>query len=206
MKRTAIEGLHTWGRFQPDRELDFNGFYWARPGGGVLFDPMPLDGAERGILERLGGARWAVLTNFDHLRAAPELRRELGLTVCAPAEERARFGDAAQVVDRWYTAAEGLPAELGIEARELRGGKSPVEMALWIRPLKVLLFGDLVRSHEAGRLRLLPDAKLADRARVVGSLRELASLPIEGVAVGDGDSAWFRAAEAYRELLAGLGS
>lgn len=204
VKKTCIDGLYYWSRFQPDREIDFNGFYWARPKGGVLFDPLDLGPAERAALDLHGGARWIVLTNFDHLRAAPDLARELSLEVLAPAEERARFGDAAGAVDGWYTAAAGLPEELGIEAVELTGGKSPVEMALYLRPLEVLLFGDLVRSHASGRLMLLPDAKLADRERVVAGLRPLTELAKRAVCLGDGDSIWYRADEAYSELVSSL--
>ncbi len=204
VKKTAVEGLYYWGRYQPDRELDFNGTFWARPDGGVLFDPMELSAVERGVLAAKGGARFAILTNFDHLRATPALKDEFGLAVFAPAEERARFGERADVVDHWYGARGGLPPELEIDVHELRGGKSPVEAALYVRPLQTLLFGDLVRTHASGRLQLLPDAKLTDRARLVEGLRALGALPLRAVVVGDGDSAWFHADAAYAELLASI--
>ena len=205
MKKTCIDGLHYWGRLQPDRQIDFNGFFWAREDGGVLFDPMELSADERGILESLGGAKHVILTNFDHLRAAAELKAELGLEVWAPAAERARFGEAASVIDHEYTAEGGLPAELGIQAFELRGGKSEVEMALYIEPLRSLLFGDVVRSHEAGVLRLLPDPKVNDRTVLVEGVRALGSLDLRAVLLGDGDSHFYRADQAFAEFLESLG-
>src|SRR5262245_19848894 len=34
MKRTSLEGLYVWSAFQPDRAIDFNGFFWRRRDGG----------------------------------------------------------------------------------------------------------------------------------------------------------------------------
>jgi len=207
MKTTVLDGLYTWGRFQPDRGIEFNGFLWVRDGGNVLFDPMPLDADERALLDERGGARWIVVTNADHLRASVELADELGAELVAPAEERERLGEAAERVDAWYGAGAPLPPELAddVEVHELRGGKSAVEMALYLRPLRALLFGDVVRSHASGRLQLLPDPKLADRGRVVESLAALRPLEVRAVLLGDGDSFFYRAGEAFSELLDGLG-
>ena len=204
MKKTKLNGLYYWGRLQADRQIDFNGFYWAREGGGVLIDPMEMSADERALLDQLGGAQSIILTNFDHLRATEELKTALGLEVWAPAAERERFGQAAAVIDHEYTAASGLPGELEIEAFEMRGGKSEVEMALYLKPLKALLFGDVVRSHESGVLRLLPDPKVADRALLVQSVKALADLPLEAVLLGDGDSHYYRADQAFAEFLAEL--
>ncbi len=204
MKKTSIDGLHYWGRLQADRQIDFNGFFWARPEGGVLFDPMELSAEERGLLENLGGAKRVIITNFDHLRATAELKSELGLEVWAPAAERERFGEAAAVIDHEYTAEGGLPAELGIEAFELHGGKSEVEMALYLGPLQAILFGDVVRSHESGALRLLPDPKVSDRAALVRDLRALGTLEVRAILLGDGDSQFYRADQAFAEFLQGL--
>lgn len=202
MKRTRLEGLYFWGRYQPDRQLDFNGFFWARPDGGILFDPMEMDAGEAEVFEALGGARHVVLTNFDHLRATAELKEARGLEVWAPQAELVRFGDAVGVVDHAYTAETGFPDPFGIRAFELSGGKSDVEMALYLEPLHALLFGDAVRSHAAGTLQLLPEPKLRDRRRLVTDLSPLATLPLEAVLLGDGESLFFRAEEAFQEFVA----
>ena len=64
MKATAIEDLFLWSVYQPERRIDFNGFYWRRDDGGVLIDPMPLreDSADW-LRGPQGGVRWIVLTN-----------------------------------------------------------------------------------------------------------------------------------------------
>lgn len=53
-----------------------------------------------------------------------------------------------------------------------------------------LITGDLVRGQVAGRLNLLPDAKLADRAQAQVSVRRIVEAypRIDTVLVGDGGS------------------
>jgi glyoxylase-like metal-dependent hydrolase (beta-lactamase superfamily II) len=210
MKTTRLRGVRTWGRFQADRGIDFNGFVLVdedgTAGGNLLIDPMGIDDAERKALGEVGGVRWIVLSNADHLRAAVELKREFGARLVAPAAERGRFGEAAAHVDDWFSVQDDLPAEVAtrLVACPVRGGKSPVEFAFHLPEQRALYFGDIVRSHDVGSLRLLPDAKLADRAQVVADLRPLAELDFDAVLLGDGDSILFRGREAYAELLAAL--
>jgi hypothetical protein len=203
MKSTRLEGIRYWGQYQPDRRIDFNGFHWQSPAGGVLIDPMPLDGDQLEELRGLGGAAWILVTSKEHLRAAPELREALGARLLAPAEERERLGEAAAEVDGWFSRTEDLPPELAqhLEVIPLHGGKSPMEPAFYLKALQALYFADLVRSHASGALRLLPEEKIRDRAEVLVSLREVADLPVEAVLLGDGDGIYRGAEEALRELL-----
>lgn len=203
MKSTVLPGLHYAGVWQPDRRIDFNGFLWARDGGGVLIDPMPMTAEQREFAAGTGSIDWILLTNFDHLRAAPELASHFGAKVAAPAGERERFGDAQSAVDHWFSSRDDLPGDLGrsIDVALLRGGKSAVEAAFVIEPLKAVVFGDLVRSHESGTLRLLPEPKLADRAQ---ALADVSGLPggLEAVLLGDGDCLFRGAQAALDELTA----
>jgi hypothetical protein len=203
MKNTRLEGLCYWGQYQPDRRIDFNGFFWASPAGGLLIDPLALDAAEVAELRERGGVRWILITNAEHLRAGPELKCQLEAQLLAPAEERVRLGEHAGLVDTWFHGNEDLPEDLQrvLEVFPLRGGKSPMEPALYLRPIEALYFADLVRSHETGRLRLLPDEKISDRAAVLVSLRALEDLPLEAVLLGDGDGIYNGAAQALTELL-----
>jgi uncharacterized Zn-binding protein involved in type VI secretion len=74
----------------------------------------------------------------------------------------------------------------GLCVIELHGSKTPGELALVLEGT-TLITGDLVRGHALGRLNLLPDAKLGDRAAALASVRRLAALErIEAVLVGDG--------------------
>jgi len=208
MKSTVLDGLYYWGVYQPDRRIDFNGFYWAGVAGGVLIDPMPLPDGGAQLLAARGGARFIVLTNADHFRATAELAQETGARVLAPSGERGRFeamGRAA-AVDGYFESTADLPAELqeGIDVHPVRGGKSDVEAALFLRPVRALLFGDVVRCHASGRLTLLPDEKLADRAIVVRDLCALKGLAPRALLLGDGDSVFTGAEAAFAELLRGL--
>ncbi|QDU65583.1 MBL fold metallo-hydrolase [Engelhardtia mirabilis] len=203
MKSTVLPDLYYSGVYQPDRRIDFNGFLWARSGGGVLIDPMSLDESQLAFAQGTGSIDWILLTGFDHLRAAPELAQRFGAQIAAPAGERGRFGEAADKVSHWFEGRDGLPGDLGqvIDVHLLHGGKSEVEAAFVLEPLRAVVFGDLVRSHESGRLRLLPEPKLSDGAR---ALREVAQLPgpFDAVLLGDGDSLFRGAQAALEELTA----
>ena len=201
MKSTALDGLFTWSVYQPDRCIDFNGFFWTRPNGNVLIDPMPLDAGGLAFVRERGGARWIVLTNADHWRASGELGVALGAEIWAPALERERLSGCA--VDGWFTAREELPEGLrgDVEVFPVHGGKSSVEIAFRLVPLDALLFGDVVRSHASGELMLLPEAKLVDPARVRADLRVLAGREPRAVLLGDGDSLFAGAGEVFRSFL-----
>lgn len=205
MKSTKLAGLFYSGRYQPDRRIDFNGFLWKRAGGNVLIDPMPLDEGEQAFLREQGGASWILVTNADHLRAAPELAQALGARIAAPEGERARLGDQAARVDHWFDGRDSLPDGLGseIDVRYLGGGKSEREAQLVIEPLRALVCSDLIRSHESGVLRLLPEPKLSDAARAAADVRALGT-DFDAVLLGDGDCLFHGARAALEELHASL--
>ncbi len=206
MKSTILETVRHWGVYQPDRRIDFNGFFWSRPEGGLLIDPMPLEADSLAELRDAGGAAWILVTNRDHWRASAELARTLGSRIAAPAADRGRFGAEAAAVDLWFEGEADLPAPLGehLGLRWIAGGKSSREPVLVLRAEGALLFGDVVRSHVSGRLTLLPDAKLADRAQVVRDVRALADLEPNALLLGDGDSLFRGAAEEFRRFLDSL--
>ena len=202
MKATRHADLFTWNVYQPDRRIDFNGFYWRRHGGGVLIDPMPLSADSLDWLAgQAGTVRFVILTNADHLRAGVELRDEFGARLIAPGCDRELLPNC---IDAWYDEKTPLPPELGIDAHWVHGGKTEAEAVLHIPKLDALLFGDIVRSHESGVLRLLPSAKIRDRTRVCKDLRALAVLSFSCVLLGDGDSLFTGAPAAFERLLASL--
>ncbi len=193
MKNTRLDGLYYWARYQADRKIDFNGFYWKRADGGLLIDPMPLEADEIAQIEELGGAKQILISNADHLRAAPELKEHFGASILAPEGDRDRFAEQASCVDEWYEDSSDLPA--GIEVRFVHGGKSPVEPFFHLTELNALLFADAVRSHVSGTLMLLPEAKLQDRPAVLESLACLAEFEPEAILLGDGDCLFRGASE-----------
>jgi uncharacterized cupin superfamily protein len=204
MKQTILDRLHMWSAFQPDRGIDFNAFFWIRrDGGNVLIDPLPLDAAEIDFVRKKGGVRWILVTNSDHWRAASSLREVFRAEVYAPAPERERLEREQRRPDQWYDSGGGLPAILREEMQVLpiRGGKTPCEMAFYLKSLRALVFGDIVRTQVAGRLTLLPDDKLFDKPAVLDSLRRAIPLPFEAILVGDGDCVFRDARETFLRML-----
>ncbi|HEX4477133.1 MAG TPA: hypothetical protein VH142_18710, partial [Polyangiaceae bacterium] len=77
----------------------------------------------------------------------------------------------------------------------------PGELAL-VLDGTTLITGDLVRAHSGGALTLLPDAKLADRALAIDSLRRLVALDaIDAVLPGDGWPVFRGGHQVLSELL-----
>lgn len=204
MKSTRVGGIHYWSRYQSDRKIDFNGFFVADPAGGVLVDPMPLEPSELDELRDLGGARTIIVTNADHLRAAVELKAECGARLAAPECERERLEGVP--VDDWFTNADDLGPGFSErwEIHWLLGGKWPREAAVYLKPQRTWIFGDAVRSHESGRLRLLPDPKIADRDALERSIRVLGGRDVQAVLLGDGDCIFNGAREALDAFCEGL--
>jgi hypothetical protein len=181
MKSLHRPDLFCWSTFDRQRNIDFNAVLWVRPEGNILIDPLPLAEHHRSHLEELGGAKWIIVTNSDHARDTERLRKELGAKVIGPSGERESFPFAC---DRWASHQEEIVP--GLLALELEGSKTPGELALLLDET-TLITGDLIRAHRAGSLMLLPDPKLADKARAVASVRSLLEFTkIEAVLVGDG--------------------
>jgi len=200
MKRLHRPELFGWSEFNPQRNIDFHSLLWRCDGGNVVVDPLPLSDHDRAHLTELGGVATIVVTNSDHVRAAAELAAEYAATVCGPAGER---DDFPITCDRWLD--DGDEVVPGMRALALDGSKTHGELALVINGT-TLVTGDLVRAHEGGRLCLLPEAKLSDRAAAVSAAKKLAALPtIEAVLVGDGWPVFRDGSRALAELASSLG-
>jgi Metallo-beta-lactamase superfamily len=181
MKLLHRPDLFCWSEFDSERNIDFHSLAWIRPEGNVLVDPLPLSEHNRSHLQSLGGARWIIITNSDHIRASQELAAQMDAQILAPKGEQASFPIP---VSRWL--ADGDNIVPGLEAMALHGSKTSGELALVLEET-TLITGDLVRAHQAGSLMLLPNGKLVDRSLAIASVRRLAQLSkIEAVLVGDG--------------------
>lgn len=181
MKQLHRPDLFGWSEFNPDRNIDFHSVVWVREGGNVVIDPLPMGDHDRAHLDALGGAAIIVVSNSDHIRDSAALCARTGARLLGPAGEK----DAISVeFDWWVNDFEDIVP--GLRAIALEGSKTPGELALILEG-KTLITGDLIRAHEGGRLRLLPDAKLADKSRALESLRRLVELgPFDAVLPGDG--------------------
>ncbi len=182
MKRLHRPDLYAWSCFDESRDIDFNSVAWARPGGNVLIDPLPMSEHDRAHLESLGGAALIVITNSDHIRGASDLAAHFGAVLYGPRAERDRFPLACA---HWLD--DGDEAVPGLRVIEMHGSKTPGELALVLEKT-TLITGDLVRGHVGGALNLLPDAKLAERSAALASVQRIVEKypEIEAVLVGDG--------------------
>jgi glyoxylase-like metal-dependent hydrolase (beta-lactamase superfamily II) len=198
MKRLHRPDLFTWSIYEPEQQVDFNGFLWKREGGNVVIDPPPLAPADEAHLAELGGAAWILITNSMHVRGARELAARTGARLLGPSGERGGFPVACE---RWLR--DGEEPFPGLLVREMQGSKTDGELALVLGETTAV-FGDLVRAHRAGSLMLLKREKLREPAAAVASVQRLRKLHprVEHVLVGDGWSAFRNGGALLDELLA----
>ncbi len=204
MKSLHRPDLYTWSSFNAERNIDFNGIAWIRPAGNVLVDPMPLSEHDLNHLQALGGATWIVITNSDHVRDTEAIAQLTGAQIAAPKGEQGAFPipEHQDQPIRWLTDGEEIVS--GLQVIELQGSKTPGELALLLEET-TLITGDLIRSHHAGSLILLPDAKLQNRDAAIASVKRLAAIPsITAVLVGDGWSIFRNGHDRLNDLLATL--
>jgi glyoxylase-like metal-dependent hydrolase (beta-lactamase superfamily II) len=195
MKSLHRSDLYAWSQFDPERNVDFNSVAWIRATGNILIDPLSLSEHDFNHLHALGGAAWVIVTNSDHIRASTPIAHLLGAKVAGPVAERETFPIPC---DRWL--ADGEEVVPGLHVIEMNGSKTPGELALRLETT-TLITGDLVRSHQAGRLMTLPEAKLKDRDTAIASVQKLASISeIEAVLVGDGWSIFRQGHTCLQEL------
>lgn len=182
MKLLHRKDLFCWSVFNEERNVDFNSVVLSgRPGGNIVFDPMPMSAHDEKHLRDLGGAAWIVITNASHVRDTEKVRAAFGAKVAAPLAERSLISIP---VDRWLSPGDELVP--GLRAIGFDGSKTPGELA-FVLDETILITGDLIRSHRLGKLMLLPDSFLKDPAAAKQSLRRLLDFPkIDSVLVGDG--------------------
>jgi hypothetical protein len=182
MKPLHRPDLFGWSRFDESRNVDFCSVAWIRPGGNVVIDPLPMSEHDRAHLAALGGAALIVITNSDHTRGAQSLAQEFRAPLCGPRAERSNFPFACE---QWL--GNGEQPVPGLHVLEMYGSKTPGELALVLEGT-TLITGDLVRGQAGGKLNLLPDAKLTDRAAAIASIKRIVDEypEIETVLVGDG--------------------
>ena len=199
MKQLHRPDLFNWSVFNEDRNIDFHGLCWVRPQGNVVIDPMPMSGHDRKHLQSLGSTTHIVITNSDHTRDAEWLAAETGAELLGPKAEQDGFPFVCQ---RWLE--DGDEVVPGLKVFTVNGSKTPGELALLLEQA-TLITGDLIRAHEGGRLCLLPNPKLSDRAQAVASVQRLADLPgVEAVLPGDGWPIFCDGGRILRELVQSL--
>jgi len=201
MKKLHRPEFFGWSRFDEKRNIDFHSVLWVRPEGNVAFDPLPLSSHDEAHLAKLGGASFVIITNSDHVRDTARFVELTGAKIAGPRGEMAGFPIPCS---EWL--AEGDVPVPDLEVLEMRGSKTPGELALLIGG-HTLITGDLVRAHRAGALTLIPNEKLSDRAAAVDSVRRLLDLAkLQAILVGDGWPIFRDGHRVLRELVAELGN
>ena len=195
MKKLHRSDLYCSSVFDEERNIDFNGSLWVSPLGNVLIDPVRMEDYDKKHLESLGGASHIIITNSDHIRDSKSISLLTGAKCWGPLAEKEKFPFEC---DGWLM--DGDQPIKGIDVFSLEGSKTEGELAILIEK-NTLVTGDLIRSHEGGRLCMLPDEKLQNRRLAVESIKRMASIKgIQAVIPGDGWPVFNFGHEALLEL------
>lgn len=183
MKRLILDDIYTWSVFSEIRQIDFNGYLWVRDEGNIVIDPVEMSETDQKQLEKLGGAKWIIITNRDHEREAEAFQK------WTKAEIIVHEADAELIdIKPTRTIKDGETIVPGLRAIHLQYGKSPGEIALYFSDKNAILFGDIVAGEPMGSLSLLADEKLEDPSKAALQLRKVLALRFNTVLVGDGHS------------------
>ena len=196
MKKCHNDKFYCWTEFNPERDIDFHSYVWVREQGNVVIDPLSISLHDLKHLQSLGETSHVIVTNSDHIRDAKNLATILEAKLIGPKGEQATFPIEC---DAWL--GEGDTLIDGLQVFEMQGSKTPGELALLIDNT-TLITGDLIRSHQGGRLCLLPDKKLTDKAAAIASVKKLAQIDsIKSVLVCDGWPVFENADKVTNEIL-----
>jgi uncharacterized cupin superfamily protein len=194
MQSTIVPGVWFWSRWQPDRGLDFNGFFVESTQGNFVVDPIDPDDATLENL-RARGVAAIVITNRDHERASAKVAEATGAATLASNLDAPLLSKPVH-----GTLAPGDRVH-GWRVLGLEGFKTAGEIALYDASRRAAIIGDAVWGTPAGALTLMPDAKLADPRRAALSARIFRALPIDHLLVGDGASIFGYAQAAIGAML-----
>ena len=195
MKKLHRSDLYCCSVFDEERNIDFNGSLWVSPLGNVLIDPVRMEDYDKKHLESLGGASHIIITNSDHIRDTESISLLTGAKCWGPLAEKEKFPFEC---DGWLK--DGDQPIKGVDVFSLEGSKTEGELAILIEK-NTLVTGDLIRSHEGGRLCMLPNEKLQNRRLAIESIKRMASIKgIQAVIPGDGWPVFNYGHEALLEL------
>ncbi len=195
--REIVEGILTWSWLSPPHGYHFNGYLVRYPGGNLCIDPVEPAADDLDALVREGVAS-IVLTNRNHLRRAPLVRERTGARVRIHPADAAHARAQGGTIDGDLTPG----AQVGPFTVVAVPGKSPGEVALHCPRRRILIVGDAVIGHPAGRLGLLREQVMDDPAQLRAGVRALAALAVDTILTGDGAPILGDAGERLRELVA----
>ena len=204
--REILSGIFTWGGAYPDMPWDLNGFAIRLDDGGtILVDPPAPADADWPQLDALKPIHKIVVTNRDHDREAALFHERYHAPVVAGANEAGGF--ATLMVDETVNEGDVLPG--GLRVIHLPG-KSPGEIGLYFEPSRhnlsksvggIVLLGDALIGHPAGKLRFVPENKLDNPAQLKESLKKLLALEFDVLLLCDGHSLLKAARQKVEQFL-----
>lgn len=201
MKLLHKNNLYCWSDFNQERNIDFHGYLWLREAGNVLIDPLPLSDHDMAHLKTFGPVSHILITSSSHVRDGENIATITGAEIWGPVAEQHNFPVSCS---RWLDDDDFLFD--AIQVFSLDGSKTPGELAFLLEN-ETLITGDLIRCHQAGRLCILPDDKLTDKANAVSSVKRLAELDgIQAVLPGDGWPVFNQGDVALKQLLKSVDS
>lgn len=196
--RNLTSEILIWSRFSEEKQIDFNGSLVASGKVAVLVDPVAMSDEQIEVARRLSPVA-IVLTNKDHRRAAPEVKKAFGGIPIWIHELDKPLVDCP--VDRTFVDGDRLPGDL--VAIHLPALKSPGETALLHEGGEgTLILGDALLGKPAGSLSLLPAPKIADANAARESLAKLLAKRFDVLMVGDGAPFLSGGHEALSKFLA----
>ncbi len=194
MRQMGVPGVWSWSRWQPDRDMDFNGFLCEHADGNLVVDPVEPDDETMTALRERGVAA-VLVTNRDHERFSAMVAEATGAPVIASALDAPLL---ARPPERTVQPGERI---FGWTVLGFDGLKTPGEIALVDRERNAALVGDALWGKPAGALVLMP--KVADPDVATLSLRALRKYRVANLLVGDGACLF---GNAYEAIGAALGA
>ena len=181
--REIVPDIFTWSWFSEPHGYEFNGHLILDPAGNICIDPVP-PGEEELATIISKGVSHILLTNRNHSRAANLIRTRTGARTLIHRADADHARRQATVLDGEITVGENFgPLEVIDVA-----GKSLGEVALYWRKRQILIVGDVVIGHPAGRCGLLPERVIDDPILLRRNVAALLALDFNILLVGDGES------------------
>jgi glyoxylase-like metal-dependent hydrolase (beta-lactamase superfamily II) len=197
--REILTDIFSWQWFSQPHGYNFNGYLICHHGGNLCIDPVePSDEVLQQLVDR--GVNYILLTNRNHGRAANTVRARTNARTMIHAADAPHARAEGTVLDETITPGDRIGPFVIVGAP----GKSPGEVALHWPERKILLVGDAVVGHPAGRCKLLPDKVVDDPLLLRDTVRRLLDLDFDILLVGDGEPILQSAKDRLQELVRGF--
>ncbi len=195
--KEVISGIFTWPWFSEPHGYNFNGHLLSHAEGNLCIDPVEPGEETLDEIARIGVAR-ILLTNRNHSRAANQVRARTGARTAIHPDDAAHARGQGAELDDELSVGEKVGPLVVVGAP----GKSPGEVAFHWPERRILIVGDAVIGHPAGRCGLLREKVMDDPRRLRRSVRDLLEIDFDTLLVGDGEPILAGARACLEKLVA----